>query len=97
LEVLSVHAFSTARFDVFDVLRKELAADSHAQELRAQIVAWSALEGWAEVDGLLLFQGKAFVLDSSSLWPQLLEDAYTAWHELFRKHFVAYVCPSSVC
>jgi hypothetical protein len=55
LEVLSVHAFSTARFEVFDVLRKELAADSHAQELRAQIVAESALEGWAEVDGVLLF------------------------------------------
>jgi hypothetical protein len=89
-----VHAFSTARFEVFDILRKELAADSHAQELRAQIVAESALEGWAEVDGVLLFKGKAFVFDSSALWPQLLEDAHTAGHELFRRNFVACVCPS---
>ena len=45
-------------------------------------------EGWSEVDGLLLFRGKAFVPDSSELWPQLLADAHGMSHEGTQKTLV---------
>jgi hypothetical protein len=33
------------------------------------------------VDGLLLFNGRVFLPDESSLWPQVLEHAHTMGHE----------------
>jgi len=56
-----------------------------AKDLREQLAAGSAPEGLSEVDGLLLFHGKAFVPDSSELWPQLLADAHDMGHEGFQK------------
>jgi hypothetical protein len=95
-EDLTVHALSTTRFEVFDILRAELAADAPAQKLCAQIVDGTAPSGWTEVDGVLLFQGRAYVPDSSSLWPQLLEDAHTADHEGIQRPSIVYSFPSSV-
>jgi hypothetical protein len=37
------------------------------------------------VDGLLLFQGKAYVLYLSPLWSQLLENAHITGHEGIQK------------
>jgi hypothetical protein len=35
----------------------------------------------AEVDGILMFQGCAFLSDESSLWPMVLDHAHTMGHE----------------
>jgi transposase InsO family protein len=51
------------------------------ETIRAQLAAGMAKEGWTEVDGLLLFKGKTFVPDVSSLWPLLLADAHDGAHE----------------
>jgi hypothetical protein len=40
-----------------------------------------AQHGWKDVDGLLLFNGRVFLPDESSLWPQVLEHAHTMGHE----------------
>ena len=45
----------------------------------------TAPAGWTVADGLLLFQGKAFVPDSSLHWPHLLADAHEAGHEGVQK------------
>jgi hypothetical protein len=34
------------------------------------------MEGWLVMDGLLLFKGKIFVLEASSVWPLTLADAH---------------------
>jgi hypothetical protein len=77
-ETLTLHALSTARFEVLDVLRQELATDSYAKELWGQLEAGTAAQGWSAVDGLLLFHGKVLVPESSTLWPQILDDAHSA-------------------
>ena len=84
-EAFAVHALSGPMFDLFDELRAELVDLPEAKDLREQLAAGSAPEGWSEVDGLLLFRGKAFVPDSSELWPQLLADAHDMGHEGFQK------------
>ena len=84
-EAFAVHALSGPTFDLFDELRAELVDLPEAKDIREQLAAGSALEGWSEVDGLLLFRGKAFVPDSSELWPQLLADAHDMGHEGFQK------------
>jgi hypothetical protein len=53
--------------------------------LRQQLVAGTAKEGWSEVDGLLLFKGKFFVPDASSMWPLLLASVHEEGHEGIEK------------
>jgi hypothetical protein len=81
----AIHALSMPSFEIFDVLRGELLQDSGAVELRAQLQENSAPEGWSEVDGLLLFKGRAYVPDKSSLWQQVLANAHDAGHEGIQK------------
>jgi hypothetical protein len=68
-ETMTLHALSTARFDVFDVLCQELATDSYAKKLQGQLEAGTDAQGWSSVDGLLLFHGKVLLPESSTLWP----------------------------
>ena len=84
-DALAVHALSMPSFEVFDTLRQELAADHRAQELFSLLKDGTAPAGWTVADGLLLFQGKAFVPDSSLHWPHLLADAHEAGHEGVQK------------
>jgi hypothetical protein len=70
---------------MFDDLRRELIAHPCAQELHAQLAVGTTPDGWQEIDGLLLFQGKAYVPETTPLWPQLLEDAHAAGHEGIQK------------
>jgi hypothetical protein len=44
-------------------LREEATTDPQVIELRNHIAAGTVPDGWAEVDGLLLFRSKVFVLD----------------------------------
>lgn len=80
-EQLTVHALSVPEFSLFDDLRTELAAHPLAQELRDQLAAGTAPAGWAEVEGLLLFNGKVFLPDDSVQWQQLLMDAHEMGYE----------------
>jgi hypothetical protein len=76
-----VHTHSSPIFAVYDTLRHELGANLQAQAIRDQLLTGIAPEGWSLVDGMLLFKGRLFIPDSSSLWPQLLHEAHDMGHE----------------
>jgi hypothetical protein len=59
----------------------KLGGDPQVTELRSKIVAGTASEGWTMADGLLLFRGKVFVPDASTVWQQLLSNAHDSSHE----------------
>lgn len=69
-------AISSPSFELFAALRQELLSNAAAQDIRAKLQEGSAPEGWTDVDGLLLFRGRVFVPDDSSLSLQLLSDAH---------------------
>jgi hypothetical protein len=62
----TVHAISAPTFQVFDILRAEAATDNQVLEVREQLKAGKAKDGWSEMDGLLRFKGKIFVSDASA-------------------------------
>jgi len=78
---LAVHAMSMPAFSAYDELKAEVAASPFAQGLLAQVAAGSAPDGWSTADDLLLFRGKIFVPDDSSLWQRLLAEAHEMGHE----------------
>ena len=80
-ELLENHAISGPSFAALHTLRDELRNHPKAMILRNQIAAGTAPVGWTDVDGLLLFKGRVFLPDESSLWPQVLEQAHTMGHE----------------
>lgn len=61
--------FQHHSFDVYDKLWAELNNDPTPQAIQAQLAAGSAPEGWSLVDGMLLFKGRHFVPNTSTLWP----------------------------
>jgi transposase InsO family protein len=77
----AVNLLSTPTLEVFDTLRKEALTDPQVQELKTQLAARTAGEGWTERDGLLVCRGRVFVPDNSSVWDQLLIAAHAAGHE----------------
>lgn len=81
----AIYSISSPTFDLFDTLNAESSSDPQATTLQAQLVAGTAPLGWTEMDGMLLFQGKIFVPDASSLWPALLSQAHDARHEGVQK------------
>jgi hypothetical protein len=80
-EGATLNAISSPLFAAYDMLREELKANVEALQICEQVVDDTVPVGWAEVDGLLLFQGHVFVLNDSSLWPMILEHAHTMGHE----------------
>lgn len=72
-------------FELFEVLRTELRTDVQALALRADMAQGKAPDGWTDVDGMLLYKGRLFVPDASTLWPQLLAQAHEAGHEGIQK------------
>jgi hypothetical protein len=77
----AVQSMSAPSFELFDTLRAEVATDPQVAQLRDQLAAGTAREGWAETEGLLLFQGKFFIPNASGMWPHLLADAHETGHE----------------
>jgi hypothetical protein len=77
----NLHSMSLPTFSLFDNLRDEATTNSQVETICAQLAAGTTKEGWIEVDGLLLFKGKIFVPNASSLWPLLLADAHDGAHE----------------
>jgi hypothetical protein len=80
MEVVA-HSISSPTFELFDTLRMESASDPQVAKKRAQLTAGTAPAGWTDDDGFLLFKGKLFVPDASSLWPALLAEAHGEGHE----------------
>lgn len=61
--------------------RDEATSNSQVVVMHSKLAAKTTPTGWTEVDGLPLFQGKIFIPDSSSLWPELLSFAHDSRHE----------------
>jgi len=78
---------STPSFELFDELRKQLAADESLHGIRDQ--ARKAEEGWSMADQLLLKDGKVFVPASYSMVPSLVELAH-----VFARTFTSQVLAS---
>jgi hypothetical protein len=73
-EVAAIHSLSAPTFQLFDALRAEADTDPQVADLRAKLAAGVAREGWTQVDGLLLFEGKLFIPDASAIWPLIPHD-----------------------
>jgi hypothetical protein len=80
-EAMESHALSGSTFEAYETLHTVLLDHMKAIQLREQLHAGTAPNGWTEVDGILLFQGRAFLPDDSSLWQQVLDHAHTMGHE----------------
>jgi len=74
---------STPSFELFDELRRQLAADASLQAVREQ--AEKKEDGWSLVDQLLLKEGKVFVPASYGTVSALLELAHGMGHEGIQK------------
>jgi len=83
-----LHSISRPEFELFEEFRRESASLPEALSKRQEISVGSAGEGWSEVDGFVLYQGKIFLLDSSAFWPQLLDHAHGTGHEGVQKTLV---------
>jgi hypothetical protein len=64
---LQVHALSTTIFEAYDTLRQELLIQPQAIQFRAQLLDQTAPPGWTDVDGILMFQGRAWLPGMLSL------------------------------
>jgi hypothetical protein len=78
---MAVHTISSPSFMLYDQLRTEIAALLQTSQLCTQVVAGTTPQGWLEKDGLLLFKGRIFLPDDSTLWHVVLEQAHTMGHE----------------
>jgi hypothetical protein len=100
-EAMESHALSGSTFEAYETLHTELLDRPKAVQLREQLHAWTAPNGWTAVDGILLFQGRAFLPDDSSLWQQVLDHAHTMGHEGSEKtlHWLhtAFYSPTTRC
>jgi hypothetical protein len=82
---LQVHALSTTTFEAYDTLWQELLIQPQAIQLKAQLLDQAAPPRWTDVDGILMFQGRAWLPDESALWHAILEHAHTTGHEVSEK------------
>jgi hypothetical protein len=83
-DMAAVQAISTLTFTLFDQLRAELQQNSEAVAVRNQLTAGTAPKGWSLADNLVLFKGKIFIPEASTLWPALLSHAHS-YHESVQK------------
>jgi hypothetical protein len=84
-DTAEINSISAPQFQLFDTLRTEATTDPQILDLCATIAAGTANPGWTYVDGLLLFQGKVFIPDASSVWAEILAAAYDYGHEGIEK------------
>jgi len=71
--------------ELFADLRRELSTIQDAIAKRQEIERGEAGSAWSLVDGFIIHSGHIFVLESSSLWPQILATAHGAGHEGVQK------------
>jgi len=84
----STCAISRPEFELFDDFRQESLSLPEVVSKRQEIMAGTAGKEWSVVDNFVLHQGKIFVPDSSTFWPQLLEHAHGVGHEGVQKSLV---------
>jgi hypothetical protein len=84
-KVATINAISTPIFELFEDLRLESQTDPQATRIREKLQAGEVQEGWSLHEDLLLFKGKIFLPDASSLWPHLLSSACDSGHEDIEK------------
>jgi hypothetical protein len=78
----------TPTLALFDQLWAELQQNSEAVALHNQLAAGTAPKGWSLVNDLVLFKGKIFIPEASTLWPELLSHAHSG-HEGVQKTALA--------
>jgi hypothetical protein len=84
-DLAAINSISAPQFQPFDTLSIEATSDPQVADLRASLTAGTAKPGWTKIDGLLLFQGKVFVPDASSVWPLILAATNDYGHEGIEK------------
>jgi hypothetical protein len=84
-EVATINAISAPTFELFEDLLLESQTDPQATRIYEKLQAGEVQEGWSLHEELLLFKGKIFLLDASSLWPHLLSSAHDSGHEGIEK------------
>jgi hypothetical protein len=83
-DIAVVHTISTPTFALVDKLQTEFQQDAEAIEVRTQLARGIALKGWSLYDDMVLFKGKIFIPEASSLWPELMSHAHNG-HEGVQK------------
>jgi hypothetical protein len=84
-EVATINAISAPTFELFEDLRLESQTDPQATRICEKLQAGEVQEGWSLHEELLLFKGKIFLPDASSLWPHLLSYAHDSGHKDIEK------------
>jgi hypothetical protein len=84
-EVATINVISAPTFELFEDLRLESQTDPQATRIREKLQVGEVQEGWSRHEDLLLFKGKIFLPDASSLWPHLLSSAHDSGHEGIEK------------
>jgi hypothetical protein len=82
---MALNTISTPSFELFDSLRVEAATDPQIQDVHQQLAVGIVSLGWTKLDELLLFKGKVYVPDASTLWSILLSSDHDTGHEGIQK------------
>jgi hypothetical protein len=84
-EVATINAISAPTFELFEDLRLESQTNPQATRICEKLQAGEVQERWSLHEDMLLFKGKIFLPDASSLWPHLLLSAHDSGHEGIEK------------
>jgi hypothetical protein len=76
-----VMASSAPQFALFDEVRQEINSDVALSSLRDAISGGAKPGVWSVVDGLILYKGRVYISQDSSLTPAILELVHGAGHE----------------
>jgi hypothetical protein len=99
-DIVVVHTISTPTFALVDNLQTEFQQDAEAIEVRTQLARGIAVKGWSLYDDMVLFKGKIFIPEASSLWPELMSHAHNG-HEGVQKTMTcwraSFYSPHALC
>jgi hypothetical protein len=81
MEDAAIFSLSGPTFQVFDQLRQAAASQSALVALRDEILVDTRKTPWAFVDGLVLFNGHAYLPPESSILQDILVSTHDVGHE----------------
>jgi hypothetical protein len=82
-EEMTVNSISTPTFQLYEELKKEIAAQPDLAALRNNIVSGLSDPAWSVKDGLILKSDRVFVPSSAPVLQQILQISHTGAHEAF--------------
>ncbi|XP_066396122.1 uncharacterized protein [Miscanthus floridulus] len=82
---LALLALSVPSFKLFNELRQELASSDDLRAHRDAVATGDHGDSWHVHGGLILHDGRVFVLGTSALLPDILYLAHTTGHERVQK------------